>query len=77
MVPAAAESEAAMTEFSLLVCQLNIAKFKALLATPVDAEHRKILTTLLAEEESKEAVERAAEARDLPPRPPVSGPGSG
>ena len=77
MVPASAEGEAAMSDFALLVCQLNIAKFKALLATPVDGEHRRILTALLAEEQSKEVVERAAEARDPSHRPLVSGPGSG
>ena len=76
MVPASAEREAAVSEFSLLVCQLNIAKFKALLATPVDDAQRKILTTLLAEEESREVVERAAEARDPSLRPPVSPPDS-
>jgi len=59
-----------MSEYSLLVCQLNVAKFKALLATTVDAAQRRVLATLLAEELSKELIERAAEVRDPPHRPP-------
>ena len=43
-----------MSGFALLVCHLNIAKFRALLATPVDEAQRRVLTALLAEEQSRE-----------------------
>jgi len=66
-----------MPGFGLLVCQLNIARFQALLATPVDEPQRRMLTVLLAEEQSRELVERAAEARDPSRQPPLTPPLSG
>ncbi len=61
-----------MPGFALLVCELNIARFRALLDTPVDEAQRRMLTTLLAEEQTKETAVRAAAARDPSPPPPVS-----
>ena len=62
-----------MSGISLLICHLNIAKFKALLDTPVDDAQRQMITALLAEEQSRELVERAAQGVDRSrwPGPPV------
>ncbi len=46
-----------MRTLALLVCRLNIIKFRKQLAAPVDETQRKLLVGLLAEEEIKEEAE--------------------
>ena len=55
-----------MSNYGLIVCQANIANFRALLVTSTDEAQSKILRTLLAEELVKEVAELEEKQRAHP-----------